>query len=362
MTPAPKARIQRSSIVANPDNATLRTPEDHLIQFPEDVPQFPSHLANGDIRSRSESPATAVFGTSPKATFIRRSSNGTDGNVVAFRGNAKDMREHLKNLGPSNLASRPKTTRYNTVKIKPGQGSIRTDSRTDSNSNTHRDLITEEPSDNTPLSPAPRGGAGEGLLRSAGKDASDGVQALHQGYGTLERGFSYNTKNHHQPDQQKDRPSTTTTDVQKSASGHSVSSSPNWLTRVDSDRSSDTVRSSYSTNHSPIRRKREARSGGIEEHIIEAGGVRKVILETNSSSSDDKDDQTSKTPKKSGKSYENSPPEENLPLMHDEHTQTTEAAKGEEAKKKRRRPRKKKDGKPSEEGAFLGKSTNQRLR
>ncbi|KFY63141.1 hypothetical protein V497_02107, partial [Pseudogymnoascus sp. VKM F-4516 (FW-969)] len=72
-----------------------------------------------DSKTPGQSPA--VFSTSPKATFmIRRSSAAADGGSVTVRGNATDMREHLKHLGPSNVASRPKTTRYNTVKIKPG--------------------------------------------------------------------------------------------------------------------------------------------------------------------------------------------------------------------------------------------------
>merc|ERR1711939_605664 len=63
--------------------------------------------------------------------FLRRASSGMDGNTIAVRGNMNDMREHLKHLGPSNLASRPKSTRYNTVKIKSALGP-RSESRTDS--------------------------------------------------------------------------------------------------------------------------------------------------------------------------------------------------------------------------------------
>lgn len=352
MAPAPKARIQKGQIVGDTDNAILQAPEDHLIDLSEDRPQIAKRLTNGENRSRSESPANAAFGTSPKTTFIRRSSSGADGNIISIRGNANDMREHLKHLGPSNLASRPKTTRYNTVKIKPAQGSNRTDSRADSN--LHRDSIIEEPYEDNPTSPAPRGGAGEGLLKSAGKEASDGVQALQQGYGTLDRGFSYTSNKASEPDQQKEGPATSTKELPKSSDGHSP---PRDLVRVDSNRSSDTIGSLNSQDHSPTRRKRgTARSGSITENIIEAGGVRKVVLETNSSSSDDKDDGALST---SRRAHENSPPKTDRPPSYEGHGEASGALKGEEVKKKRRRVRKKKGGKSSEETALLGESSNQ---
>src|SRR6201992_629171 len=49
----------------------------------------------------------------------RRSSGGTE--VFLIQREDTDLRQHLRHLGPSNLASKPKQTRINTVKIKPGQ-------------------------------------------------------------------------------------------------------------------------------------------------------------------------------------------------------------------------------------------------
>jgi metal transporter CNNM len=49
----------------------------------------------------------------------RRSSGGTE--AVPLQREDAELRMHLKHLGPSNLASKPKQTRINTVKIKPGQ-------------------------------------------------------------------------------------------------------------------------------------------------------------------------------------------------------------------------------------------------
>lgn len=87
----------------------------------------------------------------------------------------KKPKDPSKNLGPSNLASRPRTTRYNTVKIKPGGvGSA----------HKHAQESPDEPRHASP-SPAPQGGVGAGLLSSAGKDAKDGVIAVQAGYGTM---------------------------------------------------------------------------------------------------------------------------------------------------------------------------------
>jgi metal transporter CNNM len=351
MAPAPKARVQKSQFVGNPDSVVIPTPEDHLIDLSDDHPETRNQPTNGYSRTRSESPTIAAFGTSPKTTFIRRSSGGADGNLISVRGNVNDMREHLKHLGPSNLASRPKTTRYNTVKIKPGHGSVRTDSRTDSNLN--RDSIAEEPYEDTPTSPAPRGGEGEGLLKSAGKEASDGVHALQQGYGTLERSFS----------QSPNKPAAST--AAKEVPSKSSPTPPRLnIKRADSNNSSDTLRSLQSKDNNSTRRKRgTARSGSITENIVEAGGVRKVVLETNSSSSDDRDD---RAPSR-GKGSENTPPNSSnaglpdRPPVYGEHTERPATPKGEEVKKKRRRTRKKKgtSTKSSEESALLGGNSHQ---
>src|SRR5450432_3761310 len=110
MAPAPKARVPRGQIVTDPDNFAV--PEDHLIDEEDDGPP------NGKQRDRlgsvgSRGQGQAVFGSSPKTTFMMRRSLGPqDGSPITpitVRGNANDMREHLKHLGPSNLASRPKS-------------------------------------------------------------------------------------------------------------------------------------------------------------------------------------------------------------------------------------------------------------
>ncbi|RAL67142.1 hypothetical protein DID88_007920 [Monilinia fructigena] len=259
-----------NQIVEQGVNSSVHTTDDNLIDISDDRP---SNLQVGRRRNqteaRSSSPANH-FGTSPKTTFMRRVSTGdNDRNVVAIRGNMNDMREHLKHLGPSNLASRPKMTKYQSVKIKPGNGGNRTDSRTESI--TRRGSIAEEPefepySDN----PGLQGGEGEGLLRSAGKDAKDGVQALQQGYGTVD--------NRVPPSKLLED----TTEVNIPQNGSPISPPPqspgnnlsisNFFNK---NRSTDTVGSLPSPKSC------------ITENLVDAGGIRKMVLETNTSSGED---------------------------------------------------------------------------
>ncbi|RDW85482.1 CBS-domain-containing protein [Coleophoma crateriformis] len=280
MAPAPKARVPRGHIIGNPDNATLHAPEDHLIDLTEEHVEAMNITAkaqsNGEARSAT--PVT-VLGTSPKTTFVRRASSGADGRNVAVRGNLTDMREHLKHLGPSNLASRPKQTRYNTVKIKTGlPGKL--DSRT--NSGLHRDSIVEEPYRDEP---APHGGEGEGLLKSAGKDAKDGVHALQQGYGSFGKSptKSQTSEIHSSDGTREEVPDLST-------SGNSRPQSPKQTEHESAEGSSDTLGSLRSRGSGSLQRKRgSARSGSITENVIDTGGVRKVVLETSTASSDDND-------------------------------------------------------------------------
>lgn len=338
MAPAPKARVQKGHIIENPDIAALSAPEDHLIDLSEGAPMV-RRLTNG---GRSASPA--MLGTSPKTTtFMRRNSSEANGLPVAIRGTVDDMREHLKHLGPSNLASRPKTTRYSTVKIKAGHPQGRSDSRTESTM--FHDSIAEEPYRDEP---APHGGEGEGLLKSAGKDASDGVQALQQGYGSF-------------PSKTPDSPGRFTKNeiyVDGEARGSNISvnkarksPSPEYrqFLRADSDESGHSSNTIGSLNGTSARRKRgAARSGSITENIIEAGGIRKVVLETNSSS-DDRDENgnehhTGKTKSRLGL--------DGQPDSLDDQSEQPTSSKGEEVKKKRRRQRKKKSAKTGgEEGS-----------
>lgn len=243
-----------------------------------------------------------------------------------------DMREHLKHLGPSNLASRPKTTRYNTVKIKAAAANGRPIDAAAAPGL----AIAEEPYHDDPMfyvDHAPQGGEGEGLLRSAGKDAKDGVQALQQGYGSFDGARSPSPSLKSKGTQVNARP----------ISAESKGDAPplaRQSTTSHSDQSSDTVGTLNSASKGAPRKKRgAARSGSITENIVDSGGVRKVVLETNNSSSNEDESNN-------GSSSKGPSPKASSSAVDggdDEGGQ-----KPEEVKKKRRRPRKKNKKSPDD--------------
>jgi metal transporter CNNM len=353
MAPAPKARIQKGHMVETVDHTVLHATADHLIDFADEnvngTESSAKPRASGNDRT-----SPAIFGTSPKTTFIRRSSNGTDGSIIQVRGNVSDMREHLKHLGPSNLASRPKTTRYNTVKIKPGQPT-RADSRPDL-INTHDSIAEGRASQDYPVLSADER---DSLLSSAYKEASDRGQTTQQRYGSMNHAAS-STPNLrtesgrgvlHASAQGLAKPSRT--------GGHSPSRPERGRFESNySDRSRETIDSLDPHSNSLARAKRSVtRSGSITENIIEAGGIRKVILETHTSSGEDRDERDSRQNLQSqGNSPQPSPTGTDEPpkLLDGAHSV---AAKEEEVKKKRRRQRKKKGGKDEGDASAAGSSS-----
>ncbi|KAI9650837.1 cell agglutination protein Mam3 [Ciborinia camelliae] len=296
MTPAPKSsRVKPNQVVEQPINGSIHAIEDSLIDLSEEPS---ANLQVGRRRNqtevRSSSPANH-FGTSPKTTFMRRVSTGdNDRNVVAIRGNMNDMREHLKHLGPSNLASRPKTTKYQSVKIKPGNvlGGNRTDSRAESIP--RRGSIAEEP-EFEPYTdiPGPEGGEGEGLLRSAGQDAKDGVQALKQGYGTVTNRVPSSKPAEETTEAnalQYDGPTSPSPQPQSPGNNRSISSFFNQNQSTDTLGSLPSQKSGTSPPNKVLKKKSTARSGSITENVVEAGGIRKMVLETSvNAGEDDKD-------------------------------------------------------------------------
>ncbi|KAI9762432.1 MAG: hypothetical protein M4579_000408 [Chaenotheca gracillima] len=349
MTPAQQTRLPKRQ-------ATLNKGEDKVVMTGELINDEEDHenteeifrnigFTNGeqpqpqaDNKAQAKAKASGELGTSPKTTFlIRRSSSlvntpnsGGNGQHVIVRGNAPEMREHLKHLGPSNLASRPKQTRYNTVKIKQGASGGLPAAQAAAAAETGEDeAIKQAASGPTPPpepqrsqsfafeTPAPQGGVGAGLLSSAGKDASDGVQALQAGYGTMSGPSSKDPTSPSSKDQKSKSKSTPTPDPARlappprrnttatSPGGGSSSRRPRSSHDSDGETSPhSTVGSLHSGSRSPFsssrpRRttgsaspdaRRVARSGSITENVVTAGGVRKVILETTSSSSSVSDD------------------------------------------------------------------------
>jgi metal transporter CNNM len=228
----------------------------------------------------------------PAGVPMRRRSSATDHKPRRY--SSDEVREHLKHLGPSNLASRPKATRSTTVKIKRGNTAGNPSSQAaDAGNDTSARKVSES-------TKGFRAGVGEGVLHSAGKEASDAVQALHQGYGSSS-GLA--AKSQYRASATKGVPAGPVNlmdhnrdhgDVVDYGSGHGHEESWSGQDRERDSRSRNTL-SSLPTRENMLEppaqmRHGPARSGSITENIIDVNGVRKVVLQANSSSSTDEDE------------------------------------------------------------------------
>lgn len=236
--------------------------------------------------------------------------------------NMEEAREHAKHLGPSNLASRPKTTRFQSIKIKPGaENSILSAAHNPNGRMTPVRQVSEFDSDYGH-------GIGEGQLKSAGLDASDGVQALREDYGTVSTSLDSRRPRSVHKGTQAASPNEEGLDENSSllrpkAQTHASEEGDTVGDLPDKNRSRSPM--TYSVRG-------PARSGSITENIVDTNGIRKVVLETTSSS--DSDGENEGDSKKSDKS---SPQLKTIDEPMDNGVNQADAAEGEAMKKRRRR-------------------------
>jgi metal transporter CNNM len=286
MAPAPRFRVPKGAVVA--DNTQ---PSEQKLDA-EVTADHEQAIANGHHK-----PSITDLGSSPKPpTYLmrRRSSGRGDSRdrgslALPLRTDDPEVLRHLKHLGPSNSATRPKQTRINTVKIKPGIPNT----------------IPENgvrPADGTTVTPshAPHGGIGEGLLESAGREASDGVHSLVVGYGTISQsadrtswksGRSGSARpqiqeeprspKHAAANETNETNETTTLIIDNNYEGAQSRGRSKSVSTIGS------LHSHKSRSKTPPRKRHTARSGSISENIVDVNGVKKIILETNSSSDSD---------------------------------------------------------------------------
>ncbi len=340
INPAPKSRVPKGEVVTEPETSAAVGQED-LIDISEETDKAreeSSHRGKTPDGSQVDGKVNAKPETSAQqkaSGLTRRTSSvagSSDREIGHKRGGAQDK---FKHLGPSNLASRPRQTRYNTVKIKPGGGSLG-----DASAKPHG---TQDTPRTQSVSAAPEGGLGVGVLNSAGKDASDGVLAVQAGYGSMDRS----------PPRTPAKTSVTSNKgVQADRNGpvgqdttEEERSRPNDTKRPTPGRSQShsTIGSLPSRNgsQSPNNKKVVARSGSITENIVEARGIKKVVLEATSSSDD-----TEESPNGTQQGDAANDQKEN-------HKPNGGDDAGKSGKKKRRRKRKK-GGQDSEETPLLG--------
>lgn len=290
MAPAPRTRVPKGAVVA------------------EDIDQIqksaPSEQAGPDKRFRADS--DSLIHVQPdqsgrKATLMMRvgSANGDvhgPTTPATVQGSTKDIKEHLRHLGPSNLAKRPRQTRYTTVKIKPGGGfsiaeataaTVAGNPASESNAGSQRGRHSSDPNIGTGAA------AGVALSTTGGKAASDAVQAVHQGYGTMsplgmdvlgrkstrDAGASGNiaSRSRSRSSSRRKEGRSRTVDGRNEGAEKSASQA-----RKGNDSSSST-----SGSTSPVLAQRAARSGSIIQHTLDTGGITKLVLEANESSESD---------------------------------------------------------------------------
>lgn len=281
LTPAPRNRFAKHGPPAD-----VKLPKSHtdLIDISEDQTL---KIPEADLRRVSTGEADA-----PKNPAGQRrlsgSSVATDSKIK--RGSNKDdVKEHLKHLGPSNLASRPKTTRYASVKIKPGTDSSPLAVRATPLTNGRMELSRRISETHSEFN----SGIGEGVVKSAARDASDGVMAVAQNYGAIG----------------------SPVDKRPASANKAIQAEPDAITNGSNDKESEpllrpTIRTNESEDNvgdlpeqqrskSPYLAKGPARSGSITENFIDSNGVRKVVLEfTSSSDSNEEDDNSGSNSKR----------------------------------------------------------------
>lgn len=188
------------------------------------------------------------------------------------------MKEQFK-LGPSNLASKPRQTRYSNFKIKPGVAQA-TDARPLRQTKSYYDKRSPKAS---PQTPQMAGSVGETQLASAGRDASDAVREVRQGYGTMDRPWTGERRNTDKGDTYK------STDQDEEGEGEELRKENSDDSLLRPSRAERGAKSPVSLSQSPTRQ-RHARSGSILEQTVDAGGIKKIVLEPNTDSDNNEDE------------------------------------------------------------------------
>lgn len=213
-------------------------------------------------------------GIPAKVSSPRRASStmgGSDREVPLHRSFHAETLEHLKHLGPSNVASRPRQTRFQTVKIKPGADSG------------FKASLPSIPAKHLPVFAAARDADGPGHATS-GKSATDEVLNVQASYGTMNSSSKTPNNNAQSKEQYKDRPAQRESNADKSGTRTACAGSDSTAAYLPKhNNSSEPYYIKKKTNN-------VARSGSITENIVDAGGIKKTVLETTSSSSDIEED------------------------------------------------------------------------
>ncbi|KAL4804474.1 hypothetical protein BDV18DRAFT_31630 [Aspergillus unguis] len=269
IAPAPYSRVPKGRFIEEPPAVPTQGP---LVDLGGD-----SSTTTGNAAARRRSSVEA-----PLARYQLRRSLGdkarhsTDRNsvdaLVTRMGTTDEIREHLKHLGPSNLASRPRQTRYQNVKIKRGSTSPSRSGQTDIDS--MAESHARRPSVGAPAA------SDTAAFTSSGLNPRDGAHAV------LMSGSS-----HKSPDSPaKNGPTVSIPElVAEEQDSAPVSANSRHASSAISE-GEPALSSSY-IHRGP------ARSGSITEHIVDVNGIRKVVLHTTSSNSSSEGEGRPTTPR-----------------------------------------------------------------
>ena len=334
MAPAPRTKYSKGNVVTEARDYGGQESEQEASESDRLIPK--TETAPG-LGSRKSS-----LNDQRETTFLMRRSSGSStkdtSRPVAVRSSTVDMRPHLRHLGPSNVASRPKATKYTSVKIKPGIGTIPEGGVPAPESSPQPPKITRS-STADPRSSS-RDGSGAGLLSNVDEN-SDTTGHSGQGYGTMAGsdngpiaiGSEEKLNKIVQEETEHSSPPKTAAEASALAAnnvssdsvrvtGPSPSPSPEREPKENeskqqlpeklvipsggsrpgssegpsNDRSRDNGEDSDSSESTlgelggggsrrPSKARRAgARSGSISENVVDVGGMKKLVLETNSSS------------------------------------------------------------------------------
>ncbi|KAL6709812.1 cell agglutination protein Mam3 [Coniothyrium glycines] len=282
MAPSPRARVPRVKVIAD---ISRKQSDQPIVDGDGEAPQNGSTaLRKSSMPEMSDAPVKPSF-------LLRRRSSGSKGTMEQLRTDDPDVMQHLKHLGPSNAANRPKSTRINTVKIKPGQTSTTPDIPKTIPENAQSSHGAPTEGILVDGSHAPEGGIGAGLLSSAGLEASDGVHSVAVGYGTMgisgdrmswKSGYSGQKPTEDEPTSPKGG-----SNVDDENTHLLVDNTIDGQGSRERSRSVSTIASLHSIksrSRSPPKKRHTARSGSISENVVDVNGIKKIVLETTSSS------------------------------------------------------------------------------
>ncbi|TKA82816.1 hypothetical protein B0A55_01074 [Friedmanniomyces simplex] len=300
MAPADTTRYRMSR-----NNKLVEVDEDNILSESEregdkadgeDAPLIKTESRKSSIVNGVNGGGKTQQGLGTTFMMRRKSSNASEAareptKPVPLRSNTTDLRQHLKHLGPSNLANKPRETKYKSVKIKPGVGTIPEGQATTTGAESPARSTSADPNAATTSELRP-------LLESvSGRAATGGVAALQAGYGTNEGSLAGRLRGLSETDQmpasEASKVAQENTTAPPAASPEPDRNSSSSLrippklifspTTPNNDED-DTVGEMEAPSRDPSKHRRAARSGSITETTVDVGGVKKMVLDPQSSS------------------------------------------------------------------------------